>query len=210
MVLLIYVLCTPSNQNTIYPDMIEKVIAELESQSKLGESYTNSSGSYGWRNPIRRDTGRILQALVIASAPSRMLEIGTAHGLSALYLMQGTDHKTVSLDTIEFDEAVACQTQKLMNTLDLPVHVHAGEAMSVFEKLNGTYDLVFFDAQKSHYGSQLKKLIELGLVVPGTVVLADNVIDRADEVEDFLDWFRVNDIQYTIIPTECGLLVGRI
>jgi len=56
----------------------------------------------------------------------------------------------------------------------------------------------------------LKKLIELGLVVQGTVILADNVIDRADEVEDYLDWFRVNDIQYTIIPTECGLLVGRI
>ena len=69
-----------------------EVISEielLEKFSKQEESYTNSSGSYGWRNPIRSDTGIILQSLVIAEDPVRILEIGTAHGLSALYLALG-------------------------------------------------------------------------------------------------------------------------
>ncbi|MBU3677914.1 MAG: hypothetical protein FGM54_12145 [Chitinophagaceae bacterium] len=59
--------------------MIEKSILELESYNKQGDSYTNDRGAFGWRNPIRHDTGRILQGIVSASAPKRMLEIGTAH-----------------------------------------------------------------------------------------------------------------------------------
>lgn len=190
--------------------MIEKTIADLETYSKQGESYTNDSGSYGWRNPIRQDTGRILQSVVAASMPKRMLEIGTAHGLSALYLMQGTDKVTCHLDTIEFDEAVAHQAQGLMNKLNLPVSVLAGEAMAIIEQLKEPYDLVFLDAQKSHYGKQIKRLVEKGLVGKNTVILADNVLDRANEVSDFIAWFEEHKIPYKTIPTECGLLVSRL
>ncbi|MFN5910215.1 MAG: O-methyltransferase [Bacteroidota bacterium] len=190
--------------------MVEKAIAELESLSKQGETYTNDQGSYGWRNPIRSDTGRILQAVVAASAPKRMLEIGTAHGLSALYLIQGTDKQNCQLHTIEFDENVAGQSQELMDRLNLPVKVLAGEAMQIIESLTGIYDLVFFDAQKSHYGKQIDFLWERGLIGSQTVILADNVLDRADEVTDFIDWFKSRGINYTIIPTECGLLVSSL
>ena len=190
--------------------MIEEVISELESQSKQGDSYTNDQGAFGWRNPIRKDTGRILQAIVAASAPKRMLEIGTAHGLSALYLIQGTDKVSCRLETIEFDEAVANQSQALMDRLNLPVNVIAGEAMAVIESLTDRYDLVFLDAQKSHYGKQITKLLEKGLIGKDTIILADNVLDRAAEVTDFIDWFHSHHLTYTIIPTECGLLVSKL
>lgn len=190
--------------------MIEEAITELESLSKQGDSYTNDKGAFGWRNPIRKDTGRILQSIVSATAPKRMLEIGTAHGLSALYLIQGTDKTSCQLDTIEFDEAVAHQSQRLMDRLDLPVNVIAGEAMAVIEGLTDSYDLVFLDAQKSHYGKQIKRLWEKGLVGKDTVILADNVLDRASEVADFIEWFHENQLAYTIIPTECGLLVSKL
>jgi predicted O-methyltransferase YrrM len=190
--------------------MIEEAIEELESFSKQGDSYTNDKGAFGWRNPIRKDTGRILQSVVSASAPRRMLEIGTAHGLSALYLIQGTDKVSCQLDTIEFDEAVAHQSQRLMDRLNLPVKVIAGEAMAVIGELSGRYDLVFLDAQKSHYGKQIKKLWDMGLIGENTVILADNVLDRATEVVDFIGWFHERGLPYTIIPTECGLLVSKL
>ncbi len=190
--------------------MIEKSIIELESYNKQGDSYTNDKGAFGWRNPIRQDTGRILQGIVSASAPKRMLEIGTAHGLSALYLIQGTDKVSCRLDTIEFDDAVANQSQQLMDRLNVPVRVLSGEAMAIIDTLNEPYDLVFLDAQKSHYGKQIKRLTEKGLVGKNTVILADNVLDRATEVADFIAWFDENKIPYTIIPTECGLLVSRL
>ena len=190
--------------------MIEETILQLESFSKQGDSYTNDQGAFGWRNPIRKDTGRILQSVVSASGPKRMLEIGTAHGLSALYLIQGTDKVSCTLDTIEFEEAVAAETQRLMDRLKVPVNVISGEAMAAIEVLEGKYDLVFLDAQKSHYGKQIKRLWVRGLIGKNTVILADNVLDRAAEVRDFTEWFQENRFPYTIIPTECGLLVSKL
>lgn len=64
-------------------------IEMLESFSKQGESYTNDTGSFGWRNPIRQDTGPILVDITSKTSPKRVLEIGTAHGLSTLYLVCG-------------------------------------------------------------------------------------------------------------------------
>ena len=63
---------------------IEAEIKMLETYSKQGESYTNSEGRYGWRNPIRSDTGDLMRCLTIAVSPTRTLEFGTGHGLSTL------------------------------------------------------------------------------------------------------------------------------
>jgi predicted O-methyltransferase YrrM len=189
--------------------LIEQEIEHLESFSKKGESYANANGSFGWRNPIRQDTGRILQGLTLAHNPRRLLEIGTAHGLSALYLQLGAAPETI-IHTIEFDEQVARDTQERFNKVDIGIQVLPGEAMAVIDGLTGIYDMVFFDAQKSHYAMQLELLIKKNLIGPGTLLLADNVIDREEECREFLDWFVANNIRHHIIPTECGLLVARL
>lgn len=190
---------------------IENEIDLLEGFSKKGESYSNTNGSFGWRNPIREDTGRILQGLVIAANPKRILEIGTAHGLSALYLVRGISKDSeATIDTIDFDELVTADTQERFDKLNVPVKVLPGEAMQVIGTLNGTYDMVFFDAQKSHYFQQLNLLLEKKLIQKGSVLLADNVIDRQEECHEFLNWFTENNINHTIIPTECGLLVATL
>lgn len=192
-------------------DALESEINILETFAKKGESYTNENGSYGWRNPIRHDTGRILQALVITRKPKRILEIGTAHGLSALYLCSGLDSKSnASLDSIEFDPDVASDTELRFKKLNVPARVITGDALKVIEKLNESYDMVFFDAQKSHYHDQLCLLLQKGSIGPGTIIIADNVIDREDECRPFLDWFITNNILHTIISTECGLLVAHL
>lgn len=186
---------------------IEKEIELLETFNKKGESYANANGSFGWRNPIRQDTGRILQGLTLSRNPNRILEIGTAHGLSALYLYLGASDNT-EMHTIEFDAPVAKDTQNRFDTLGANIKVLQGDGMEVISTLTGSYDLVFFDAQKSHYATQLQLLLEKNLVGPGTLILADNVIDREEECTAFLDWFNQENIQHTIIPTECGLLVA--
>ena len=88
--------------------------------------------------------------------------------------------------------------------------MHIGEALDMINKLEGTYDLIFFDAQKSHYKRQLDLLLEKNLVKKGTLLLADNVIDRSEECAEFLHYFLENGINHTIIQTECGLLVGKL
>ena len=48
---------------------LQNEIEYLESQSKIGESYSDGKDRYGWRNPIRKDTGTLLKSMVIAGAP---------------------------------------------------------------------------------------------------------------------------------------------
>ena len=96
-------------------EKISNEIELLESFSKQGESYTNQSGSFGWRNPIREDTGQILVDITSKASPKRVLEIGTAHGLSTLYLVCGLKKElNAVIDTIEFDGQVAESTQQRM------------------------------------------------------------------------------------------------
>ena len=188
---------------------IQSVIDRLEEMSKQGESYANAEGRHGWRNPIRSDTGPLLRKEVRDRNPIRMLEVGTAHGLSALYLLQGWgsfDGKR--LDTIEFDGEVAQAAQARFDELDLPVVVHIGEAQEVIAGLptENLFDLVFLDAQKSHYGPQWRLLTGRGLVGPGTVLLVDNVIDRRAECANLFEVLDEQGVTYEILPTECGLL----
>lgn len=191
---------------------VQTEIDNLETFEKHGESYANADGRHGWRNPIRSDTGPIIEAIVMANSPKRILEIGTAHGLSALYFIAGSeDWDAVHMDTIEFHEEVAAATQERMDKLGVPVKVLCGEAGAVIrEQLETPYDMVFFDAQKSLYNEQLLALIDRGLIGPGTVLLADNVTDRQAECQSFLDWFVEHGLLHRIVPTECGLLVCRL
>lgn len=191
--------------------LIEAAIRELETYNKQGESYTDATGRYGWRNPVRADTGDLLRVLTISANPARVLEIGAGHGLSTLYLASGlANHKTCIIDTIEFDPGVAESTQQRMNDCKAPVSVHTGDALDVIGTLSGHYDLIFFDAQKDKYYDHLKALIDRQLAGPGSIILADNVTDRRTECQPFLDWFAAEGINHYVLPTECGLLVARL
>ncbi|MEY3052337.1 MAG: hypothetical protein RLY31_2122 [Bacteroidota bacterium] len=192
-------------------EKIEQAILELEDLDKQGESYSDTSGRFGWRNPIREDTGGLLRSLVIASGARRVLEIGTGHGLSTLYLVTGLPEGVgATVETVEFDPAVASSTQARMDATGSPVRVHQGDALAVIGRLEGTFDLVFLDAQKNQYLDYLQALIRQGSIGPGTVVLADNVIDRKEECLPFLSWFERQSVPHHIIPTSCGLLVARL
>lgn len=192
--------------------LIAATIRELETYSKQGQSYTDkATGRFGWRNPIRSDTGDLLQTITISTAPRRILEIGTGHGLSTLYLASGLkDHDQDQVDTIEFDPEVAAATQERMTACKAPVRVLAGDALDVISTLSGRYDLVFFDAQKDKYLDHFLALLQRELVGKGSVILADNVKDRQEECQPFLDWFEKNDINSYTIQTACGLLVARL
>lgn len=178
------------------------VIERLEEMPKQGTSY-DEKGRHGWRNPIRSDTGPFLSAFAALPGIKRILEIGTAHGLSACYLgSQGAE-----IVTIEWDEATATEAQANLNEAGISATVLCGDAMKLLPTLNGQFDLVFLDANKDGYMEQFLALLNENLLHTGTLILADNVIDREKECANFLQYMKGQSV---IIPTECGLLVGRI
>ena len=191
---------------------LQEAIRELEALSKQGESYSDDEGSYGWRNPIRSDTGPLLASQVAGCNPKLILEVGTGHGLSALHMMSGLSSlEGCRLDTIEFDEDIARGAQVLFDDLGVPIVVHCGEALEVIQqRLSGPYELVFLDAQKTHYGKQLRALMDGAMLASGCTLLIDNVIDRRVECTDLFNTLEVQDIAYHILPTQCGLLVAGL
>jgi len=186
---------------------VEQVINRLEEMPKQGASY-DDKGRHGWRNPVRADTGFLLHSLVLAKNPNRVLEIGTAHGLSGCYIASALK-PGATMVSIEWDPEVADEAQHNFDQADLPVQVLAGDAMKIIEGLNGSvFDLVFLDANKDGYLEQVLKLEALNKLAYNCLILADNVIDRQAECQNFLDY--INKYPHTVIQTECGLLVAKL
>lgn len=185
----------------------QAVIDRLERMSKQGESY-DAKGRHGWRNPIRRDTGPLLEALVIANQPDWVLEIGTAHGLSGCYIGRNLP-RTGRMVSIEWDQATAQEAQANFNEAGLSVEVRSGDAMKLIPNLGiHQFNMVFLDGNKDGYLEQIQALIKGKFLAPACLIVADNVIDRQAECQNFLDFMK--DYRHMIVHTECGLLVGVI
>lgn len=184
------------------------VIERLGRMPRIGESYDHK-GRHGWVNPIRADTGHLLHALALAEKPQSVLEIGTAHGESGCWIATGLPPGTEML-TIEWIEANALEAQGNFDEAGLPVKVLLGDALEVIDTLRGhqPFDFVFLDANKDGYMEQVNKLRDLGLIAMGCLIVADNVTDRASEMEDFRN-FYINKA-HLVFGTECGLLVMRL
>lgn len=187
---------------------LEEVIARLEQDPKQGESYDHK-GRHGWANPIRQDTGPLLEILTLARCPTRVLEIGTARGLSGCYIAKNL-LRGAQLVTLEWDEVRAEEAKHNFLEAGLPVEVRVGDAMLLIKQLSllRPFDMVFMDANKDGYLEQIQLLQKLNLLAPNCLIVADNVIDRQKECQNFLDWMK--QYSHIIYPTECGLLVGTI
>jgi caffeoyl-CoA O-methyltransferase len=131
--------------------------------------------------------GRFLRTLVLATGAQRVLEIGGASGYSAIWMGLGLRETGGSLVTIEYDpdRARALQANITAAGLDDVVRVIAGDAFAEIPALGGTFDMVFLDAWKPDY----VKFLELTLprLERGGVFVAHNVINKRDEMLDFLE-----------------------
>lgn len=139
--------------------MSQKVLAVIEKIRVLGgEQY----GERAWRNPIRGDTGPILQALVTAARPKIILELGTGYGLSTCYLALGDDKAIIH--TIEFDSAMAEQAAQHFQQAGISDCIqqwvcHSSEAIAKIPQEIPLPDLVFVDHAKPPYKEDVSAII---------------------------------------------------
>lgn len=128
--------------------------------------------------PILRESEvHLFEELISLYKPSRILEVGTAIGYSALLLARHGSSE-VQIDTIELDEQRYGMAQHFIGQSKYKdqISLHLGDANEVLPTLEGPYDLVFLDGPKGQYKKQLE-IIEPKLA-PQAVVLADNVLFR--------------------------------
>jgi caffeoyl-CoA O-methyltransferase len=159
---------------------------------------------------VSEEDGRFLRLLVTSKGTQRALEIGTASGYSAIWIGLGLRDTGGRLLTIEYDKARAAEAMQNIKQAGLSdvVQVVTGDALKEIPKQAGPFDFAFVDAWKRDYQRYFD------LVFPkldrGALFLAHNVVNKRDEMGDFLTTIqRHPDLLTTIVsPSGEGMSVS--
>jgi predicted O-methyltransferase YrrM len=141
----------------------------------------------------------MLRILVESAKAKRGIEVGSASGFGAVNMGIAFERTGGHLYTLEIDprSAKVCRDNLQKVGLENTVTCIEGDALKTLPALKGEFDFVFIDALKRDYLKYLK-LIEARLK-PGSVVVADNVIQSAGEMQDFLDYIQNSPDYDTVI-----------
>ena len=119
--------------------------------------------------------GKLLEFISHMIAPERILEIGTFTGYSAICLARGLrEHgKLITIDDNDELRDLSFEFFQKAGLTDSIELIH-GNALEIIPTLEGPFDLVFIDAEKTEYTDYYKAVI--GKIKSGGWVLADNVL----------------------------------
>ena len=129
------------------------------------------------------ETARFLQVLVQASNASRVLEVGTLGGYSAIWMARamGAGGSILSLE-INPEHASFARRYIERAGLSHAIEVRVGPALQLLPTLDGEkFDVVFLDADKEPLPTYLDWALRL--LRPGGLVIADNTL-RGGRVAD--------------------------
>ena len=166
--------------------------------------------------------GRLLKMLTAMINPSKVLELGTFTGYSTLSIAEGLSDGAV-IDTVEIDIEKEDELRERFASSPFAdkIRLHIGDALEVIEKLEGSYQMVFMDANKRQYQDYLEAILRILPV--GGFVLADNtlwdmkvIMDQAgadcktDAIARFNDSLAADSrFEKVILPVRDGLTLIR-
>ena len=141
----------------------------------------------------------MLRILVEAARAKRGIEVGAATGFGAVNMGIAFERTGGHLYTLEIDPRMAQATRENLQKMGLEdvVTVVEGDALKTLGELRGQFDFIFIDALKQDYLKYLKRVEDK--LVPGSVVVADNVIQSANAMKDYLDYVQNNPNYDTVI-----------
>ena len=123
--------------------------------------------------------GALLEVLVMMSGATRVLEVGTLGGYSAIRMARaaGPTGRVVTLESDATHADVARAAFALAGVADR-IELREGQATSTLasmvEQGESPFDLVFIDADKESNPTYVRRALELSR--PGTVIFVDNVV----------------------------------
>jgi predicted O-methyltransferase YrrM len=123
--------------------------------------------------------GQYLLLLALAIRAQRILEIGTLGGYSTICLAR-SGARVITLE-VSAEHAAVARANIARAGFGDRVEIRVGPAIETLGDLEGSFDLIFIDADKESYPQYLAA--SLALSRPGTVIIADNIV-RDGEVAD--------------------------
>ena len=143
--------------------------------------------------------GQMLFILARAMNARSILELGTATGYSAIFLGRACAAAGGRLTTLEIDPAMAARARRNLDRSGAgsAVEVVCADVITQLPRLQGPFDMIFMDIEKSDYARVLPECARL--LRPAGLLVADNV--AFEPVGDGLGEAA------TAIATEAGLRV---
>lgn len=163
-------------RTTAPPDLLRRLAEETKASLRSPEMLTG---------PVE---GRLLEFLVFALRPQRVLELGTYSGYSALS-MASVLPPGGHIDTCEVESEHAEVARRYLEEAGYAdrVTIHLGPALETIAGLEGDFDLVFIDADKgnypAYYDALLPRLSEHGLMALDNTLWSGKVVDPDDSPE---------------------------
>ena len=166
--------------------------------------------------------GRFLSMLSKIVQPKNILEIGTFTGYSALCLAEGLTADGI-LHTIDCNEELVDFQKSFFDRSSYRTQIvqHLGDAKIIIPTIDGSFDLVFIDADKKSYQIYFDLVIDRlkpgGLIISDNVLWSGKVLSKAAENDDdtkclqhFNDYIN-NDsrVDVVLLPLRDGYSVSR-
>jgi predicted O-methyltransferase YrrM len=154
-------------------------------------------------------TGRFLAMLAACSPSGKVLEIGTSAGYSAMWISLGCRERGDALTTFEVSPdkvRIARETFEVAG-LEMMAQVVEGDAQDYLPAYNDVA-FCFLDAEKDVYTDCYPLVIPR--LVPGGLLVADNVISHRDSLRSFMNVALADDrVDSLVVPIGNGLLICR-
>lgn len=191
--------------------MKAKLKAYLEtvySESRAHDE-TQTERAACWRN-LHPDSAALLAVLVRAKQARKVLEVGTSNGYSTLWLADAVRDTGGSLCTLEIDKARKKAARQNLREAKLEDFVRmevcdAGEFLRDYSKY---FDVVLLDADRSQYTAYWPHLQRI-LTKPGSLLVVDNVLSHADEVQAFIALVEADkNFSSMVLDIGAGLLLA--
>jgi predicted O-methyltransferase YrrM len=132
------------------------------------------------------ETGRLLHVLALACRAQRILEVGTAIGVSTLYLARalGPQGRVVSFEIDEQRHSAARRYLERAGVAER-ADLRLEDAREGLAALEGSFEMAFIDGVKAQYGEYFELLAPR--LARGAVLAVDNVLMSGTVAENSSD-----------------------
>jgi len=167
-----------------------------------------------------RQTGMLLKMLVSISGANKVLEVGTFTGYSAIMMASALP---------EGGELITCEMNERYKEVSEPffkrepyrtkITQKIGNALEIIPRLEGTFDLIFLDADKVNYTKYYRlakeKINSEGLIVIDNVLWDGDVLDqknrKAEAIHQMNEIIRDDgDVEQLMLPLRDGVTIVRV
>ncbi|MBP9996818.1 MAG: O-methyltransferase [Lachnospiraceae bacterium] len=130
---------------------------------------------------VRKDMQAYLKFMMYQCKPTKILEVGTAVGFSALLMSEyAPEAHITTIENYEKRIPIARQNFEKNGKADR-ITLLEGDAMEILPTLEGTFDFIFMDAAKGQYINFLPQILRLMPV--GGILVSDNVLQDGEIIE---------------------------